>query len=554
MAVAQVYSEDASTSVSTAGPVSLNDVLCTEELHRRTPRQARFAEESEVFRQLARCLAHQPQEMLHTLVEQSIALCNADSAGVSLLEKQADGTEIFRWVALAGKCASCQGGFSDRTISPCGVCLDQSQPVLFSFPERLFPCLQAISTHIVEGLVLPLRTDRRVLGTIWILSHDPERHFDSEDVRVMTGLADFTAAALQITRDSTERKEAQERLRLFIENVTDYALLQVDTAARISSWNTGAERTFGYKEEEILGQPMRALYLPEDALRGDAEKDLDAARENGRAEDARWLVRKGGSRFFGRWVTTPMRDEAGHLRGYAKVLRDETERRNAEQQMRASLAEKHALLQEIHHRVKNNLQVINSLLSIQAVRIDNPEVSAVLADTESRVRAIAALHETLYSSQDLSSIEFGCYVQRLVRDLVGFYGVNQGRIKVTVCAEDLVVGIGQAIPLGLILNELVTNSLKHAFPNGRSGTLQVQLKYLRDSIDENKGETLDQGLGQLTVEDNGVGLPPGLKCDETPSMGFHLVNVLAQQLRGELNVERKEGASVSIKFPLSGEE
>ena len=347
-------------------------------------------------------------------------------------------------------------------------------------------------------------------------------------------------------------RESEESLRLFIENVTDYALLQVDTEARISSWNTGAERTFGYQETEILGHLMRTLYVPEHAVRGDAEADLAIARENGRFEDARWLVRKDGSRFFGRWVTTPMLDEAGNLRGYAKVLRDETERRKAEQQMRASLAEKHALLQEIHHRVKNNLQVITSLLSIQAARIENPDVSAVLADTENRVRAIAALHETLYSSQDLASIEFGSYASHLVRNLVGFYGVDEERLKVTVNASDLVVDIGQAIPLGLILNELVVNAFKHAFPRAQPGSLEVQLAYLQNSINEQKGQMLDDGLAQLTVKDNGVGLPPDLLFDDSPSMGLHLINVLVKQLQGELNVQNTQGTSISIKFPLSG--
>ena len=354
-------------------------------------------------------------------------------------------------------------------------------------------------------------------------------------------------------KDTQERlRDSEERLRLFIENVTDYALFQVDTGARISSWNTGAARTFGYTEEEILGQQMRTLYPPEDAAKGDAERDLELAREHGRFEDARWMVRKDGSRFFGRWVTTPMRDEAGELHGYAKVLRDETERRDAEQQMRASLAEKQALLQEIHHRVKNNLQVITSLLSIQASRIENPQVATVLADTENRVRAIAALHETLYSSQDLASIEFGSYLQQLVRDLVSFYCVDRKRLQVTVTAEDLVVDIGQAIPLGLIVNELVTNALKHAFPGNRRGTLQVELGYVRSSIDAEQGQTLDEGLGRLTVQDDGVGMPRGLKFDETPSMGLHLVSVLVEQLRGKLEVETTGGTRVTLEFPLAG--
>jgi two-component sensor histidine kinase len=209
-------------------------------------------------------------------------------------------------------------------------------------------------------------------------------------------------------------------------------------------------------------------------------------------------------------------------------------------------------LQEIHHRVKNNLQVITSLLSIQASRIENPQVATVLADTENRVRAIAALHETLYSSQDLASIEFGSYLQQLVRDLVSFYCVDRKRLQVTVTAEDLVVDIGQAIPLGLIVNELVTNALKHAFPGNRRGTLQVELGYVRSSIDAEQGQTLDEGLGRLTVQDDGVGMPPGLKFDETPSMGLHLVSVLVEQLRGKLEVETTGGTRVTLEFPLAG--
>jgi two-component sensor histidine kinase len=230
------------------------------------------------------------------------------------------------------------------------------------------------------------------------------------------------------------------------------------------------------------------------------------------------------------------------------VLRDETERRHAEEQLRKSLAEKRALLQEIHHRVKNNLQVITSLLSIQATRVDNRHLATMLADTENRVRTIAALHESLYSSEDLASIEFGSYLRRLVGDLAGFYGVDQKRLEVAVRAEDLLVDIGKAIPLGLVVNELVSNTFKHAFPGERSGTVEIELQHAGDAARHSSSTPV--AVAQLTVRDNGVGLPAELRFDETPSMGLHLVHVLAKQLDAELSIARRQGTTVVVKFPV----
>lgn len=392
----------------------------------------------------------------------------------------------------------------------------------------------------------------------WYLRRNGSRFWGSGSISAVRNQAGELVGFTKVIRDTTSQREAgrllresEERLRLFIENVTDYALIQVDGDACICNWNLGAARTFGYTEEEIAHEPMRTLYLPEDAANGDAEKDLELARENGGFEDARWLIRKDGSRLFCRWVTTPMWDEAGKIRGYAKVLRDETQRRKDEEQMRASLTEKQALLQEIHHRVKNNLQMITSLLSIQAARIDNPQVSAVLADTQHRVRAIAALHETLYSSEDLGNIEFGSYLEQLVRDLISFYNLAKKCLEVNVEATDLVLDIKQAIPLGLIVNELVTNALKHAFPDGRTGRLNVQLRYSRDPMNRANIQTSSDGFGKLTVSDDGIGLPPNTDFEESPSMGLHLVRLLVEQLRGELEVDVQKGTAITIKFPVA---
>jgi PAS domain S-box-containing protein len=385
----------------------------------------------------------------------------------------------------------------------------------------------------------------------WHVRKDGSRFWGSGTLRAMRDKSGDARGFVKVMRDLTAHKRAEqqlrdseERFRLFVENVTDYALVQVDPDYNISGWNRGAERSFGYTEEEIIGQPMRVLFTPEDAEKGDPEKDFQEAVEKGRSEYERWLVRKDGTRFWARWVTTPMYDEVGRLRGYAKVLHDETQRKYAQDQLRTAVEEKNALVQEVHHRVKNNLQVISSLLSLQAERLENAQMVAVLEDTQSRVAAIAAIHEQLYASKDLSSIEFGPYLRTLVRGLFGFHGVSK-RIALEVNTADVVLTVEQAIPLGLILNELVINALKHAFPQNRSGKIALSLTYTPTSPAERSPVNEEV---RLRVEDNGVGLAPDLDVSRFQSMGFNLVNLLVQQLQGKLEISRGPGLTVTVSF------
>lgn len=192
--------------------VTLNDILITEELSRRSrsvsegesPCAANLQAENQALHTLARQLVAQPENILKSLVDIALDLCVAGTAGVSLLETTANGEEIFRWNVLAGALAEYVGGTTPRNFSPCGTCLDRGTPQLYQYPERYFTYLQAANTPIVEGLVVPLIADNQALGTIWIVSHNEQRHFDSEDVRVMTSLADFTAAALLLNQRQTQ--------------------------------------------------------------------------------------------------------------------------------------------------------------------------------------------------------------------------------------------------------------------------------------------------------------------------------------------------------------
>ncbi len=199
-------------SVQGDQPVAFQNVLCNELLLTRPSHAPNLENENAAYRDLAEQLANNPQRMLGTLVERAVALCRAGSAGVSLLEEQPGADIIFRWVALAGRLEAYAGGQTPRGSSPCGACLDRDEPCLFSYPGRLFPVFEGVDPAIVEGLVLPLRAGAEIFGTIWIVSHDEAARFDSEDVRIMTGLAGFTAAALRMNAVNNRLVEESARL------------------------------------------------------------------------------------------------------------------------------------------------------------------------------------------------------------------------------------------------------------------------------------------------------------------------------------------------------
>jgi diguanylate cyclase (GGDEF)-like protein len=207
--------------------VTLDSVVITVELSRRLPRPPNLLSENQAMHALTRQMVNQPEKMLKSLVEIALSLCQAGTAGVSLLEMKSNDEEVFRWEVLAGVLEQYVGGTTPRNFSPCGTCLDRGSPQLYSHPELYFTYFQATKTPFVEGLVLPLIADGHALGTIWILSHDEGRHFDLEDVRVMTSLADFTAAALllnlrqmkellvknaQLEAEVVERQKAEAQL------------------------------------------------------------------------------------------------------------------------------------------------------------------------------------------------------------------------------------------------------------------------------------------------------------------------------------------------------
>jgi PAS domain S-box-containing protein len=312
------------------------------------------------------------------------------------------------------------------------------------------------------------------------------------------------------------------------------AILVVDGGGRIVRANARAEKLFGHTREELAGQQVEVLVPRRFAERHPRFREGYAAaphpRPMGVGLDLSGL-RKDGSEFPVDVMLAPLGPEKGAP--VLAVVRDATERKRAEEQARQA---RETYLKELHHRVKNNLQVISSLLFLQSTRTADPNATAILTESRARVKSIALIHERLSRSPDRSDIDFAGYVRDLVADLAHTYGVDRRRVRVSVNVGEVRLGIDTAIPCGLIINELVSNSLKHAFPGDRGGEVVVEL--------------VAGGPRQftLTVRDDGAGLPAGFERRQGNSLGLKLVSDLTRQLEGTFAVEPGPGAAFRVTF------
>ncbi len=212
------------------------------------------------------------------------------------------------------------------------------------------------------------------------------------------------------------------------------------------------------------------------------------------------------------------------------------ERKRTEDALRASLREKEVLLQEVHHRVKNNMQVISSLLNLQVKHTGNEECRRVLLEGQTRIRSMSLVHEQLYQSHDLSNVDLAAYIRKLAGHLFSLYLPHTTRVGLETDLEDLSLDINSAVPCGLILNELISNALKHAFPGDRTGVVKIGLRRRPD------------GATELRVEDNGVGLGARVDFRRTESLGLQIVNLLAEQLDATIEVDQTKGTGITLIF------
>jgi len=327
--------------------------------------------------------------------------------------------------------------------------------------------------------------------------------------------------------------------RTYLNNILDSMaemLFVVDDDGVVQRTNRAARHQLGYAKDELRDMPISEL-LADGPLFTDAEH-VAFLRQGFIDHAERTLRTRDGTEMPVLFSRARVTGQTSASRDVVCVAQDITDRKRAEEQIKASLREKEVLLREIHHRVKNNLQIISSLLHLQSKQIEHEAARALFDESQSRIRSMALIHERLYQSDDLAQVDFAAYLDRLTEHLFRSYNVRRDTIACELQADDGSLSVDRAIPCGLIVNELVANALKHAFPDGRSGTIRVH--YAESDIE-----------ARLDVADDGVGAPDGFEADASDALGLRLVRGLVQQLDGSLAVDRDKGLRFTITFPLT---
>ncbi|UOG31718.1 sensor histidine kinase [Leptospira noguchii] len=344
-------------------------------------------------------------------------------------------------------------------------------------------------------------------------------------------------AELELERLRSKLKITQERLLGVIEGTKD-AICAVDIHFRVIAFNSSFELSFwklyGKKIEEgnllpelILDPEERSVVIENwsRALRGEVYTTERVMQ--GLVQDSAIFEISYSS----------IRDSSHNLIGATQIIRDITERKYDEEKLKKTLEEKEVMLKEIHHRVKNNLQVVASLLSLQSEHYGNERISRILKECERRIQSMALIHKELYQSENITKIDFYDYLNTLLVSLLHSFG-KEKKVEFKISSKPNFVSIETAIPLGLIVNELATNSLKYAFSNGKDGLISVHLR-------------LDVLESVLEVEDNGIGMPEEFDLDKSESLGLKLVEILARQLRGKfilLPSRKEKGTKFQVVF------
>ncbi|RLC58197.1 MAG: hypothetical protein DRH89_01675 [Candidatus Cloacimonadota bacterium] len=344
---------------------------------------------------------------------------------------------------------------------------------------------------------------------------------------------------VMVVRDITDRTNATKKLiesenkyRNLVESIEE-GMIITDKEMNFVFANKAAARLYGYSIEELMNMNVMDVILPEES---DVIIEQNKIRSEGKSSHyENWNIRKDGTKILLKVSASPMLKE-GEFAGTISLFSDITEIKAAEEKIKASLKEKDVMLQEIYHRVKNNMQVISSMLKLQSSHINKDNALEIFVNTQNRVKSMSLIHEKLYRSENLSHVDFNGYLKSLMKQLFISYTPLARNLAYHIDCSNVFLNIGTAIPCGLIVNEIVTNSIKHAFPDAKEGNIFISM---------HKNEA---GTYSLVLSNDGINLPADYDLENSTSFGLQLVEILRHQLKADFNMNGDNGAKFTFTF------
>jgi len=481
--------------------------------------------------------------LLRFIVEQSVHLLEGIGAGLAIYRPERDAME---WTAVIGveKASPPLGTLIRRGEGLIGTVWETGRPLVLDsymeWPQHIIT--PSDNTVIGAAVAVPMRWGGETVGVLGVAS-DKKGVFSEADADLLALFAAYAGIAIRNAQLVESLRNSERRFRELADALPD-TVFETNERGMLTFLNRCGRETFGYTSAD-LARGIHILKLLAPGERHRAWHDLQAAVATGNANGEFVGIRKDGSTFPALVHSISVVSDE-NVTGYRGILMDITSRKQMEEELQRSLCEKETLLKEIHHRVKNNLQTVSSLLYLQAEVVRDEQVRRALEESQQRVRSLALLHEQLYRSHSLAVVNFGQYVESLIYQLRDAYHIHSDAVKIVHCIEDVPLGFDAAIPCSLIVNELVSNAFKHAFPR-RGGTLVSArgVPEVRIELHCHK-----PGECRLVVSDNGVGLPPDLDLEKAHSLGLRIVTLLTRQLHGTFHVERDGGTTVIITFPI----